>query len=90
MILETLGKIGYLGASEPAADRLFADAVSGGGFAQRAPEADMLTSHLGSRERGEFGISVHVVRVGERVVECASTTSLPCPFRADNVLKHDT
>jgi hypothetical protein len=46
--------------------------------------------HLGSRQRGKFGISVHVVRAGGRWVECSSTTILTDPFRADNVLKHDT
>jgi hypothetical protein len=48
----------------------------------------VLAGHLGSRERGEFGICAHVLRAGGRALECASTTSLPCPFRADNVLKH--
>ena len=90
MVLETLGQTGCFGASQPAADGLFADTVSCSGLAQSAAELKVLAGHLGSRERGEFGISVHVVRAGERAVECASTTSLPCPFRADNVLKHDT
>ena len=78
------------GASQPAADGLFADAVSRGGGAQGETKLLMTERHLSSRQWGEFGISVHVVRAGGRWVECASTTSLPDPFRADNVLKHDT
>jgi hypothetical protein len=46
--------------------------------------------HLGSRQRGKSGISVHVARAVWRWVECSSTTSLPNASRADNVLKHDT
>jgi hypothetical protein len=34
--------------------------------------------------------SVHSVRVVWPGVESASTTNLPEPFRADNLLKHDT
>jgi hypothetical protein len=90
MVVEALGKPGFLGAREPAADGLFTDPVGEGRLTQSAPEVHMLTGHLSSRERGKFGISVHVVRAGERAVECASTTSLSCPSRADNVLKHDT
>jgi hypothetical protein len=89
-VLEALREAGLPGASEPSADGLFADAKSGGGSAQGAAELEVLQCHLGSRERGERGISVHVVRAGGRWVECASTTSLPNPSRADNVLKHDT
>ena len=40
--------------------------------------------------QGQGGIGVHVVRAGRRRVERASTTSLPNPRRADNLLKHDT
>ena len=78
------------GASEPATNGLFADAESGGGITQRAAQFGVKKSHLGSRQRGQSGISVHVVRGERRWVESVSTTSLPCPFRADNVLKHDT
>ena len=49
MIVEALGQTGCFGASEPAADGLFADTVSGGRPAQCAPEVDMFPSHLGSR-----------------------------------------
>jgi hypothetical protein len=90
MILETLGEAGLTSASEPAADGLFRDAKSGGGSAQRAAELGMLKRHLRSPQRGQSGISVHVVRAGGRWVECSSTTILTDPFRADNVLKHDT
>ena len=78
------------GASEPAADGLFADAEGGGGGAERGTRGGELCDHFCSRERGEGGISVHVVRAGGRWVECSSTTSLHDPSRADNVLKHDT
>jgi hypothetical protein len=49
-----------------------------------------MSDHFGSQDGGESGISVHVVRAGRRWVECSSTTSLPNPIRADNVLKHDS
>ena len=90
MVGEPLGKVLGLGASEPAADGLFADAVSDRGGAQGETELLVGEGHLGSRQRGERGISVHVVRAGGRWVECSSTTSLPYPCRADNLLKHDT
>ena len=78
------------GASQPAADGSFADTEGDGRVAQGEAELAVSECHLGSRERSEFGISVHVVRAGGRWVECSSTTSLHDPFRADNVLKHDT
>jgi len=90
VILEALRKAARFGACEPAADGLFTDAKSGGGGAQRAAELGVSEGHLRSRQRSESGISVHVVRAGGRWAECSSTTSLPNPFRADNVLKHDT
>ena len=89
-VVEAQGKALLFGASEPAADGLFANAESGCGGPQGEAEFVVPESHLGSRQRGEFGISVHVVRAGRRWVECSSTTSLPNPFRADNLLKHDT
>jgi len=89
-IREALREAGCLGASKPAANGLFTDAESGGGGAQGETELVMPEGHLGSRQRGQFGISVHVVRAGRRWVECSSTTSLPDPFRADNLLKHDS
>ena len=78
------------GVPDPLADGLFADAESGGGGAQRGAEGAVLEDHFCSRQRSENGISVHVVRAAWRAVECSSTTSLPDPRRADNLLKHDT
>jgi len=88
-VVEAQGKALLFGASEPAADGLFANAESGCCGPQGEAELVVPESHLGSRQRGKFGISVHVVRAGRRWVECSSTTSLPDPFRADNLLKHD-
>ena len=51
-------------ACEPAADRLFADAKGGGGGSQRAAVSGEVGDHFGSRQWGESGISVHVVRAG--------------------------
>ena len=90
VVVKTLGEAGEFGTGKPAADGLFADAEGGGGIAQGTTGLGMAQSHLGSRERGESSISVHVVRAGGRGVECSSTTSLPDPPRADNLLKHDT
>jgi hypothetical protein len=89
-LAETRGKTLCFCASEPDADGLFADTEGGGRVSKRTSQLDMLASHLGSRERGQSGISVHVVRMGRPWVECSSTTSLSRPFPADNVLKHDT
>ncbi len=89
-IEQASGKAAFFGASQPAADGPFTDSVSRGGGAQGKAELMMSERHLGSRQRSEFGISVHVVRAGGRWVVRASTTSLPDPCRADNVLKHDT
>ena len=63
------GKAAFFGASQPAADGLFADAKSDGGGAQGEVELRVLESHLGSGERSKSGISVHVVRVVWRWVE---------------------
>ena len=89
MVREPLREVLGLGASEPAPDGLFADAVSNRGGAQGETELMVSERHLGSRQRGERGISVHVVRAGGRWVESSSTTSLPDPCCADNLLKHD-
>ena len=90
MIVQARRKAGRFGAGEPAADGPFADAEGDGRVAQGEAELVVSPRHLGSRERGEFGISVHVVRAGWLEVECSSTTSLHDPCRADNVLKHDS
>jgi hypothetical protein len=52
--------------------------------------SEVMLDQFSSHERSECGISVHSVRVGWRWVWCASTTNLPEPSRADNLLKHDT
>lgn len=69
-IVEALGEAGVLSALEPLADGLFADAESGGGGAQGAAEGGMMEDHFSSHERGQSGISVHVVRGVWRAVEC--------------------
>jgi hypothetical protein len=89
-VIEARGRAGLAGAPEPLADGLFADAESGGGSTQRATLGEMKPDHFCSRARSQSGISVHVVRAAWREVECASTTSLLCASRADNLLKHDT
>ena len=89
-ILEALWEPLLPGACEPAPHGLFADAKSRGGDADGETEGGESGDHLCSRQWGQSGISVHVVRAGGRWVECSSTTSLPNPFRADNLLKHDT
>ena len=63
------GKAAFFGASQPAADGLFADAESKSGGAQGEVELRVLESHLGSGERSQSGISVHVVRGQKRWVE---------------------
>ena len=79
-----------LGASEPAAHGLLAHVISGGDGALREVLRGELRDHSGSHQRGERGISVHVVRAGWRAVDSSATTSLLDPCPADNVLKHDT
>ena len=63
------GKAAFFGASQPAADGLFADAESKGGGAQGEVELRVLESHLGPGQRSKRGISVHDVRAGRRWVE---------------------
>ena len=69
-IVQALREPSLAGAGEPAPDRLLADAESEGGGAQREAELRVLESHLGSSERSQCGISVHVFRAGRRWVEC--------------------
>ena len=90
MIVQAQRKAGRLCASQPAAHGLLTDSESGGRVAQGEAKLVVSESHLSSREGSEFGISVHVDRARRRWVECESTTSLPDPSGADNVLKHDT
>jgi hypothetical protein len=63
------GKAAFFGASQPAADGLFADPESDGSGAQGEAELRVLESHLGSGERSKSGISVHDVRAVWRWVE---------------------
>lgn len=88
-IFEAQREASCLGARQPAPDGLFANPEGEGRVAQGEAELMVIERHLGSRQRGKFGISVHVVRAVWRWVECSSTTSLPNASRADNVLKHD-
>ena len=90
VVFEAGREAGLLSALKPAADGFFADGVKHGRGAPRKTEGDEFGGHLSSHERSQSGISVHVVRAGGRWVECSSTTILTDPFRADNVLKHDT
>ena len=89
-ILQARRKAGLPGPSEPAADGSLADAISECDGAAGEFLRGEKKSNFGSHQRGQSGISVHVVRAGSREVEFSSTTSLPDPSRADNVLKHDT
>ena len=70
MIVQALREPGLLSAGEPSTNRLLADAESDGGGTQGEAELSVLESHLGSGERSKSGISVHVVRVERRWVEC--------------------
>jgi hypothetical protein len=89
-VLKTHRRAGLLSALEPLADGFLGDAESCGGGAERGAGGVVEANHFGSHERGQCGISVHSVRVGWPGVESASTTNLPDPLSADNVLKHDT
>ena len=60
------GKAALFGASQPAADGLFADTESNGSGAQGEAKLRVLQSHLGPGERSKSGISVHVVRTQKR------------------------
>ena len=88
-IVETPREVGLAGAIEPFADGLFGDGEGRGASAEGGASGEVMGDHFGSHERGECGISVHSVRVGWLGVESASTTNLPDPQSADNVLKHD-
>jgi hypothetical protein len=89
-ILQARRKAGLPGTSEPAADGSVADGVSESDGSAGEFLRGEKKSNFGSHQRGQSGISVHVVRAGLREVEFSSTTSLPDLSRADNVLKHDT
>ena len=89
-ILQARRKAGLPGPGEPAANGSLADGVSECDAAAGEFLRGQKKSNFGSHQRGQSGISVHVVRAGLREVEFSSTTSLPDLSRADNVLKHDT
>jgi hypothetical protein len=89
-VFETRRKAGLPGALQPAPDGPVTDRVGDGYRAAGELFGGQQQSDFGSYERGQSGISVHVVRAGLREVEFSSTTSLPDLSRADNVLKHDT
>jgi hypothetical protein len=90
MIGEAGRKACFLSALQPSADGLLADGESGGCGAARQVLRGESSDHFSSHERGESGISVHVVRAEWLEVEYSSTTSLPYLPRADNLLKHDS
>ena len=89
-VLQPLRGAGELGTNEPLADGFLGDAEGGGGGAERSAPSEVMENQFGSHERGECGISVHSDRAGWQGFASASTTSLPDPRSADNVLKHDT
>jgi len=61
-VLQTLMGAGLLGTFEPLADGFIGDGERGGGGAQRGAAGVVVMNQFGSHERGECGISVHVVR----------------------------
>ena len=61
-IFQTLRRAGELGTFEPLADGFFGDGERVGGGAQRGAAGEVMANQFGSHERGERGISVHVVR----------------------------
>jgi hypothetical protein len=89
-VFETRRKACIPGALQPAPDGPVTDRVGNCYGAAGELFGSQEESDFGSYERGQSGISVHVVRAGLREVEFSSTTSLPDLSRADNVLKHDT
>jgi hypothetical protein len=89
-IRELGGEAALLCPLKPATNRLFADVVSCSNSSEGEIVKKEVRDHFRSHSGGKSGISVHVVRAGFRAVEFSSTTSLPEPSRADNLLKHDT
>jgi hypothetical protein len=90
VIVKELGEALGPGASEPFADGFFGDGEGACGGPERRAFREVMLDQFGSHERGESGISVHSVREVWQAVESVTTTHRPEPFRADNVLKHDT
>jgi hypothetical protein len=79
-----------LGALEPFADGFLGDGKGLGGGPERRAFREVMVDQFSSHERGESGISVHVGREVWQAAGNQSTTDLPEPVSADNVLKHDT
>ena len=69
VIVQALGEASLLGAGQPAAHRLLADPESERSGPQGEAKLRVLESHLGSGERSESGISVHVECAQKRWVE---------------------
>ncbi len=63
-IRQACGEVGGLGAREPLADGFLGDTEGRGGGAERPVARQVELNQFSSHERGEFGISVHVVRAG--------------------------
>lgn len=66
--MEASRETGCLSASEPFTDGFLGDAVGGGSLTEREIMGPQFSDHFGSHQRGQRGISVHVVRVGWRWV----------------------
>ena len=64
MIFQARWEVGGGSASEPLADGFLGDGEGGGGGAQRVTCGLVELHQFSSHERGEFGISVHVVHEG--------------------------
>jgi len=81
---------GFTGALKPPTDGSLTDVIRCGHGTKGKVLKKKMRNHFSSHLWSKSGISVHVVRAGFAEVEFSSTTSLPEPSRADNVLKHDT
>ena len=69
-VLQPQRGAGELGTFEPLADGFIGDGERGGGEAQGVATSEVMANHFSSHERGECGISVHIVREVWRAVEC--------------------
>jgi hypothetical protein len=63
-IVKAPRKARSLGAFEPLADGFIGDGESGGGGAEGGAASEVMVNQIGSHERGECGISVHVDHEG--------------------------
>jgi len=64
MIFQASWEVSNFSTSEPFADGLFTDAERVGGGAQGRATREVMLNQFGSHDASEYGISVHVVRVG--------------------------